>query len=130
MDNLSRLLTLWFIMVTLFSLICRTSLTSLVVYVLLPCPILLLLFALFLLTVLAPVTQTLLVTTVCMALVVVSLMHVFTLPWETYVIREIRSTHTFIPHFSHSELEPIVSAVVSLQFLCTLIFAPFSVCLS
>ena len=105
---------------------------SLVVYVLLPFPILLLLFALFLLTVLAPVTQTLLVTTVCMALVIVSLMHVFTLPWETYVIREIRSTHTFIPHFSHSELEPIVSAAVSLQFLCTLIFifAPFSVCLS
>ena len=46
------------------------------------------------------------------------------------LIREIRSTHSFIPHFSHSELEPIVSAAVSLQFLCTLIFAPFSVCLS
>ena len=28
------------------------------------------------------------------------------------LVREIRSTHTFIPHFSHSELEAIVSAVV------------------
>ena len=29
------------------------------------------------------------------------------------IVREIRSTHTFIPHFSHSELEAIVSAAVS-----------------
>ena len=28
------------------------------------------------------------------------------------LVREIRSTHTFIPHFSHNELEAIVSAVV------------------
>ena len=28
------------------------------------------------------------------------------------LVREIRSTHTFIPHFSHSELEAIVSTVV------------------
>ena len=30
------------------------------------------------------------------------------------LVREIRSTHTFIPHFSHSELETIVSDAVSL----------------
>ena len=28
------------------------------------------------------------------------------------LVREICSTHTFIPHFSHNELEAIVSAVV------------------
>ena len=30
------------------------------------------------------------------------------------LVREIRSTHTFIPHFSHSELETIVSDSLSL----------------
>ena len=30
------------------------------------------------------------------------------------LVREIRSMHTFIPHFSHSELETIVSDAVSL----------------
>ena len=53
---------------------------GLVVYVLLPCSTLHLLFVPFLLTALAPVIQTLLDTTICMALVIVSLMHVITLP--------------------------------------------------
>ena len=87
---------------------------GLVVYVLLACPTLDLLFALILLTVLTPVVQTLLVTTVCMALLIVSLLQI-TLPLVTYLQRS-HSTHIFIPHFSHSEPEAIVSAAVCLQF--------------
>ena len=30
------------------------------------------------------------------------------------LVREIRPMHTFIPHFSYSELEAVVSAAVSL----------------
>ena len=52
---------------------------GLVVCVLLPCSTLHLLFVPFLLTVLVPVIRTLLVTTVCMALVIVSLIHLITL---------------------------------------------------
>ena len=37
------------------------------------------------------------------------------------LVREICSTHTSIPHFTHSELDAIVSA---LWFLCTCIFHP------
>ena len=52
---------------------------GLVVCVLLPCSTLHLLFIPFLLTVLVPVIRTLLVTTVCMALIIVSLIHLITL---------------------------------------------------
>ena len=96
---------------------------GLVVYVLLPCPTLDLLFALILLTVLMPVVRTLLVTTVCMALLIVSLILQTTLPLVTYLQRS-HSTHTFIPHFSHSKLEAIVSAAVCLQFYIPLSLHP------
>ena len=96
------------ILLALLSVSTILFIIGLVVYVLLPCSTLHLLFATFLLTALAPVIQTLLDTTICMA----------TSHCKSYacdhiaignLVREIRSMHTFIPHFSHSELETIVS---------------------
>ena len=55
------------------------NIVGLVVCVLLPCSTIHLLFVPFLLTVLVPVIRTLLVTTVCMALVIVNLIHRITL---------------------------------------------------
>ena len=70
---------LLFTLLVLLSVTTTLFIIGLVVCVLLPCSTLHLLFVPFLLTVLVPVIRTLLVTTVCMALVIVNLIHRITL---------------------------------------------------
>ena len=77
--SLVSVLILLLILLALLSVSTILFIIGLLVYVLLPCSTLHLLFVPFLLTVLAPILQTLLDTTVCMALVIVSLIHLITL---------------------------------------------------
>ena len=77
--SLVSVVLLLFTLLVLLSVSTTLFIIGLVVCVLLPCSTLHLLFVPFLLTVLVPVTRTFLVTTVCMALVIVNLIHQITL---------------------------------------------------
>ena len=111
--SLVLVVLLLFTLLALLSVSTTLFIIGLVVCVLLPCSTLHLLFVPFLMTVLMPVIQTLLDTTICMAL------YSHCKSYSSHhiaignLVREIRSTHTFITHFSHGELEAIVSAVIS-----------------
>ena len=77
--SLVSVVLLLFTLLVLLSVSTTLFIIGLVVCVLLPCSTLHLLFVPFLLTVLVPVIRTLLVTTVCMALVIVNLIYRITL---------------------------------------------------
>ena len=94
---------------------------GLVICLLLPCPTLHLKFVLFLLHDSSHVCNSNSIGYNCMYGTTRCLILQITLPLVTY-LQKSHSTHTFTPHFSHSELEAIVLAAVCLQFyLCTLL---------
>ena len=111
--SLVSVVLLLFTLLALLSVFTTLFIIGLVVCALLLCSTLHLLFIPILLTVLAPVIQTLLATILCSYGASHRKSYSFNHIAIGNLVREIRSTHTFIPHFNHSELEAFVSAVVS-----------------